>query len=105
MFVWVNSIYTLATAATYVVCDLDIKYGVDSPGPLVKLFNSQNEFKFLAWGIFEQTSGYVLFYILPILLAIKLRTERNFATMAGTVIGTITVLTHLVNMATLAVFA
>lgn len=105
MFVWVNSIYTLATAAMYVTCLLDIQYGVDKPGPLINLSKSSNEFKFLAWGMFEQTSGYVLFYILPILLAIKLRTERNFATMAGTVIGTITVLTHLVNMVTLAVFA
>ena len=46
-----------------------------------------------------------MFYILPILLAIKFRTERNFATMAGTIIGTITLLTHIINMITLAVFS
>ena len=106
MFVWLNSIYALVTCSMWVICELVVLYGVDSPGhPFFILFFSESPIKYFAWGVFEQTTSYVLFYILPILLAIKFRTSRNFATMAGTLIGVITVLTYMVHYISFTLFA
>lgn len=107
MFVWLNSIYALFTISMWVLCELVGAINVEDIAghPLIKLLNSTNPRKYFFWGLMEQTSSYVLFYILPILLAIKFRTSRNFATMAGTLLGTINLLSYVVHSLSLTIFA
>ena len=105
MFVLLNSVYVLMTMILLVVSFLDEKYNDDIPGPVVRFMDSENVAKNFFWGVCEQTSTYVLFYILPILLAIKFRNSRNFVTMAGTIFGVINLLVLLVHNISFGIFA
>lgn len=78
-------------------CIMDVQYGdADRPGPFVKLINSRSVIKMFVWGIIEQATGFSLIYILPLLLALKFRTARNCATMGGTIIGVLTMMSYMV---------
>ena len=70
---------------------MDIIYGDGKHGVFIDLINSDSDYKMFIWGIMEQATIFVLISILPILLAMKFRTERELATMGGTIIGILTV--------------
>ena len=105
MSVWINSLYAIYTSVLFVLFTLDSTYGDTVPGILIHFYYSSNVMRYFIWGVYEQTSTYVVFYILPILLAIKFRNSRNFATMAGTIIGVINLLTMIVHYITASIFA
>lgn len=105
MSVWINSLYAIYTSSLFVLFTLDSMYGDTVPGILIHFYYSSNVMRYFIWGVCEQTSTYVVFYILPILLAIKFRNSRNFATMAGTIIGVINLFTMIVHYITASIFA
>lgn len=55
---------------------LDIQYDAGKQGLFIDLLNSETMVKFFLWGIMEQATAFVLIYILPMLLAIKFRTDN-----------------------------
>ena len=102
--VWLNSLSILYEASMYVFDYMDEKWGDGQTGPFIQLINSDSDFKMFIWGLTEQATCFILLYIMPILLAVKYRTEENFITMGGTVIGVLTALSYLVGGVTTATF-
>lgn len=88
----------------FVFSYLDEQYAREKGAPFFKLLHSQNVFKMMSWGIIEQATGYVLYYILPVLLAFKHRTTSQPATMAGTIIGILTAFSCIVAEIAYSVF-
>ena len=89
----------------FVFSYMDRIYGDGAPSVFIKLINSDSELKMLVWGIMEQATGYVLIYILPMLLAMKFRTEHELATMGGTIIGTLTAMSYMIAKVCFGLFA
>ena len=57
------------------------------------------------WGLMEQATGYIIIYILPILLALKSRYAREMTIMGGTILGVVTAMTFLVQQCCFALFS
>ena len=84
---------------------MDVIYGDGKRSVFITLINLNGGFKMFIWGIVEQATGYVLIYILPILLATKYRTEHELSTMGGTIIGVLTATSYFISRVVYVLFA
>ena len=87
----------------YVFTYLDDTYA-SSHGFFRGLLNYQSAWLMFTWGLMEQATGYIIIYILPILLALKSRYAREMTIMGGTILGVVTAMTFLVQQVCFSLF-
>ena len=88
----------------YVFTYLDETYDTGH-GFFQGLLNYQEPWLMFTWGLMEQATGYIIIYILPILLALKSRYAREMTIMGGTILGVVTAMTFLVQQSCFALFS
>ena len=89
----------------YVFTILDDSYDTgQGPRFFQQLLNNESAWLMFSWGLLEQATGYIIIYILPILLALKSRYAREMTIMGGTILGVVTAMTFLVQQVCFSLF-